>query len=65
MIRSTCQHCHGLDFSLDSLIDVQLINNNFKGRAKHHVQTMDLAEQEAERRKQKNAGNDDADMFGF
>ncbi len=33
MVRDVCQHCHGLRFTLDSLADAQLINNNFQGRS--------------------------------
>jgi predicted CXXCH cytochrome family protein len=65
MVRTSCQHCHGLEFTLDVMSDKALIDNNFKGRTKHHVQTMELAEQEDERRKQEKPEDDDASMFGF
>ena len=64
MIRPACLHCHGLGFSLDALADRALIEHNFNGRPQVHVKTMDLAEQDQERRRDK-AGDDDAGMFGF
>lgn len=64
MIRSSCQHCHGLEFTLDSLTDKNLIDNNFAGRTEKHILTMDLAEKEKKRRDE-SATDDDADMFGF
>ena len=64
MIRSSCQHCHGLGFTLDALADSSLIENNFNGDPAVEVDTMRLAERENVRR-QENASDDDADMFGF
>ncbi len=64
MIRPACLHCHGLGFSLDALADQALIDRNFNGQPKVHVDTMDLAEQDQKRRRA-NAGGDDAGMFGF
>lgn len=64
MIRSSCQHCHGLEFTLDSLADDDLIENNFAGRTDKHITTMDLADKEKKRRDE-SASDDDADMFGF
>ena len=52
MIRSSCQHCHGLEFSLDALADDLVIQNNFSTTPEKHITTMDLAERENERRKQ-------------
>lgn len=49
MIRSACQHCHGLGFSIDALADQQLIKNNFRGRPSVHVQSIDLAREDNER----------------
>lgn len=65
MIRSSCQHCHGLEFSLDSLADEALIKNNFSGEPSVHVKSMDLAEKESKRREEAAAEEDDASMFGF
>ena len=64
MIRSACLHCHGLEFSIDALADQKLIDSNFAGRPSVHVQTMDLAAAEKERRDSE-AGDDDTSMFGF
>jgi len=64
MIRPACLHCHGLGFSLDALADPALIDNNFSGQPRVHVDTMELAEQDQKRRREK-SGGDDAGMFGF
>jgi hypothetical protein len=64
MIRPACLHCHGLGFSIDALADRALIERNFKGRPRVHVDTMELAGQDQERRREK-AGDDDSSMFGF
>jgi len=50
MARSSCQHCHGLGFTLDALADETLINNNFSAAPTVHVRSMDLAEKEKIRR---------------
>jgi len=65
MIRSTCQHCHGLEFALDSLTDETLIKNNFATAPLGHIETMDLADREKKRRDEEAAEDDDASMFGF
>jgi len=49
MIRSSCLHCHGLGFSIDSLADRELIKNNFNGISKVHVESIDLARKDLER----------------
>lgn len=41
MVRTSCIKCHGLQFSLDSLADEDLIQNNFNGRPKVHVKSLD------------------------
>ena len=64
MIRSACLQCHGLEFSIDALADQRLIDNNFAGRPSVHVQTMDLAAAEKERRDSV-AGDDDTSLFGL
>ena len=51
MVRSSCQHCHGLEFTLDALADTTLITNNFSGLPGKHIPTMDLADRENQRRK--------------
>ena len=65
MLRSSCLHCHGLEFALDALSDSALIENNFDGEPGVDVKTMDLARAEHARRLQESDEDDDADMFGF
>ena len=65
MVRSSCQHCHGLEFTLNALADEALIENNFNGMPGEHTQSMKLAEKEKIRRQQEASDDDDADMFGF
>lgn len=64
MIRPSCAHCHGLEFSLNALADRELVDRNFDGAPTIHIDTMDLARQEKERRDEKR-GDDDTGMFGF
>jgi predicted CXXCH cytochrome family protein len=59
MIRSSCQHCHGLEFTLDALADDSLIQNNFSGKPGVHIPTMDLADRENKRRQQEAAKDDE------
>jgi len=74
MIRSTCQDCHGLAFSIDAMADRALVDSNFNGQPSAKVKSMEMAEQEHLRHeqeiKEKNdgtPGTDDSDtgMFGF
>jgi len=65
MIRSSCLHCHGLGFSLDSLADNTLIESNFTGKPSFHVDSIKMAVEDTERRKKKHGTDDDSDMFGF
>ena len=65
MLRSSCLHCHGLEFSLAALTDKSLIDNNFNGAPGNSVKSMDLAREEHTRRQQESAEDDDSDMFGF
>ena len=65
MVRSSCQHCHGLEFTLDALADEAMIEKNFSGAPGVHIPTMDLADKENQRRKKAAAEDDDASMFGF
>lgn len=46
MIRPVCLNCHGLGFSIDSLADEKLVNNNFNGKPSVHVESIDLAKQD-------------------
>jgi hypothetical protein len=65
MIRTSCMQCHGLEFSIDALADRELIRKNFTGKPSVHVETMDLAAAEKERRDQAAEDDDDTSMFGF
>ncbi len=55
MVRTSCMQCHGLQFTLNALADEELIRNNFQGRPKVHVESLDMAREElrkSEARKQ-------------
>ena len=41
MIRSVCMDCHGLEFTIDSLADPKLIENNFSGKPGIHIESID------------------------
>ncbi len=43
MVRTTCEHCHGLPFSIDALADPELVNGNFSGQPSAHVKSVDWA----------------------
>jgi len=43
MIRTVCQSCHGLGFSIDALADRPLIQTNFAGQPSRHVESIDMA----------------------
>ena len=58
MIRSSCIHCHGLTFAIDSLADQELINNNFKGQPSIHVESVDLARKDNEKHLKKKNKNE-------
>lgn len=42
MIRSVCNHCHGVAFSIDALADEKLIQNCFQGEPSVHIQSVDM-----------------------
>ena len=65
MIRSSCQHCHGLEYTLDALADKSLIELNFNAAPSVNVKSMDLARDENNRRIEEAAEDEDSDMFGF
>ena len=65
MIRSSCRHCHGLEFTLGALADTSLIERNFDSAPKAGVKSMELARAEHKRREAESAEDDDSDMFGF
>ena len=43
MVRGVCLQCHGLQFTLDSLADPKLIENNFSAQPSVHVESIDWA----------------------
>ena len=47
MIRSVCENCHGLAFSIDALADRALVERNFDGLPAHHVESIDMAVKKA------------------
>ena len=53
MIRPACMNCHGLGFSIDSLADKTLIENNFSSKPTIHIQSIDMAKQDNLRHLQK------------
>ena len=55
MIRSVCMQCHGLEFSIDSLADAQLIEHNFKGKPAIHIPSMDMAKKDHQRHLEKSS----------
>ncbi len=50
MVKTVCSHCHGLQYTLDSLADSELIKNNFKGESKVNVESIDMAKAWADER---------------
>ena len=56
MIRPVCLDCYGLDFSLDSLTDADLIGRNFSGMPAVHVESIKWATQRAESGEQDTGG---------
>lgn len=43
MARSVCANCHGLQYTLDALADVDLVRTNFQGQPTSHVESLDMA----------------------
>ena len=50
MLRSACNHCHGLQYSLDALADDELIRGNFDRQPTGHVESIDMAKAWADER---------------
>lgn len=48
MVRSACNHCHGLQFTLDALADEALIRNNFAGQPTQFVESLEMAREKDE-----------------
>lgn len=57
MIRSVCNHCHGVAYSIDALADENLIRTCFQGEPLVHIESVDMVkawfEAKAEKRKQR------------
>lgn len=51
MIRSVCMDCHGLQFSLDSLADSEVILSNFSMRSTNRVVSVDLSIEKLNKKK--------------
>lgn len=49
MMRPACLHCHGLEFSINSLADSELIINNFNGQPSFKTDSMRLVAEEQKR----------------
>jgi hypothetical protein len=54
MVKHVCIACHGLEFSVNSIYDDRLVENNFQGRPARRHQTLEMieavvAEEKAER----------------
>ena len=67
MIRSVCIHCHGLQFSLDSLADRELIDRCFDGPPDVAIKSVEMAvkwfedkERKRRARQAKKGGSDDS-----
>jgi formate-dependent nitrite reductase cytochrome c552 subunit len=43
MIRPVCMSCHGLGFSIDAVADAALALNNYRGRPKTHIRSIEMA----------------------
>ena len=43
MVRTVCNHCHGVAFSIDALADPELIMQCFEGRPARHIESLDMA----------------------
>lgn len=43
MVRSSCQSCHGLQFTLDALADPALVESNYRGRPTTSVDSIHFA----------------------
>ena len=46
MVRSSCIRCHGLQFTLNSLADPKLVQDNFQGAPSIHVKSMEMVLEE-------------------
>jgi hypothetical protein len=53
MVRTVCAACHGLQYTLDALVDRSLIESNFAAAPTRHVESVEMAHQWLNRRKTK------------
>ncbi len=53
MIRSVCNHCHGVAYSIDALADEDLVNHCFQGEPTTHIQSVDMVKAWFEGKKKK------------
>lgn len=51
MLRSVCMQCHGFGFSIDSLADRDLIENNFSEKPGVHIESLDMVKQRLDLKK--------------
>ena len=42
MLRGVCMNCHGVGFSLDSLVDKELVRNNFSEQPAKHIESLEM-----------------------
>jgi hypothetical protein len=54
MVRTSCTHCHGLQFTLNSLADENAIKKNFSVSSAVHVDSLDLVKKKLEELEAKN-----------
>ena len=51
MLRNVCMNCHGLKFSLDAMVDKELIRRNFAGKPNVKLATVEMIERYFDRKK--------------
>lgn len=53
MLRTVCMNCHGMEFSLASLSDRQLVESNFKGQPDIELETFQLIKERLKQKRSK------------
>ena len=53
MIRPVCMNCHGLEFSINAISDVELVKKNFNGTSTFKTDSMRLVDEEQKRYEEK------------
>lgn len=51
MVRSVCASCHGLQFTLDSLADAELVAKNFTGKPTVRIESIEWAQRRSKERR--------------